>query len=146
MHLSARLKLISAVLEMELVQRQANEALKAANVQLNIPPDVTRLLVTTFSELRSGVTHEGERVERPSTPMSTAEAVSIAISSGMHAWYYDKGKLAPNHMVRHLVGAVIKDDPDDLQRLQGYFNRVVRKRASKGGLWRKWYEARKWLQ
>ena len=39
----------------------------------------------------------------------------------------------------------LKDDPDDLTRLQGYFSRVVRRRAENNALWAAWYEARRWL-
>ncbi|MEL6346833.1 MAG: AAA family ATPase [Myxococcota bacterium] len=131
--------------ELQLVQRRAADALSAVGVPLQLEEDVAGLLVTTFQELRAGVTAEGERVERPSTAMSTAEAVSVAISSGMHAHYFGDARIAPDHLGRHLVGAALKDDPEDRKRVQGYFNRVVRRRAKVDPLWAAWYEARKWL-
>ncbi|MFT5681409.1 MAG: MoxR-like ATPase [Myxococcota bacterium] len=131
--------------EMELVTRQTNDALSQASVPLSLPPGVAELLVTTFHELREGVTTEGERIDRPTTPMSTAEAVSVATSAGLHAFYYGDSAIAPDHVARHLVGTALKDDPEDLKRLQGYFGRVVRRRAEDSALWAAWYEARRWL-
>ena len=40
---------------------------------------------------------------------------------------------------------MLKDDPDDRERLRGYFSRVVRKRAAGSTLWKAWFEARTWL-
>lgn len=135
----------SAAQELQLVQRQADAALAEVGVPVSLSRDVAQLLVTTFQELRAGVTAEGERLERPSTPMSTAEAVSVAISSGMHAYYFGQQQIAAEHVVRHLSGTALKDDPEDQKRLEGYFNRIVRRRAREDARWAAWYDARRWL-
>ena len=131
--------------ELTLVKERTDAALAAADVPLRLERDVAALLVTTFAELRAGVTAEGDRVERPSTAMSTAEAVSVAISSGMHAHHFGGDRIAPDHLARFLSGAALKGDADDHKRVIGYFSRVVRRRAAGGGLWQAWYEARRWL-
>ncbi|MFT4975196.1 MAG: MoxR-like ATPase [Myxococcota bacterium] len=135
----------SAALELALVKRQTDAALAEVGVPVTLERDVASLLVTTFQELRAGVTAEGERLEKPSTPMSTAEAVAVAISSGMHAYYFGDQKITADHVVRHLGGAALKDDPDDRKRLNGYFDRVVRRRAKDDPLWAAWHDARRWL-
>ena len=135
----------SAALELRLIQERTDAALAALDVPLRLEADVARLLVTTFQELRAGVTAEGEKVEKPSTAMSTAEAVAVAFSSGMHAYYFGADQISPDHLARHLVGAALKDDPEDRKRVQGYFNRVVRRRAKDSALWAAWHEARRWL-
>jgi hypothetical protein len=94
------------------------------------------------------VTGEGIQVEKPGTVMSTAEAVSVAMSAGLDAYYYGEGRLTPAHVARHLAGAVLKDNPDDLKKLRHYFEVVVRQRGEKekeGGLWTDLHEARKSL-
>ena len=54
--------------------------------------------------------------------------------------------IAPGHLVRHLGGAVLKDNPDDLKKLRHYFDVVVKQRSQKeGGLWTELLEARKGL-
>ena len=78
--------------------------------------------------------------------MSTAEAVSVGMSAGLDAYYFGGGPLAPRHVVRHLSGAVLKDNPDDLKKLKHYFDVVVKQRSQKeGGLWTEMLEARKSL-
>ena len=52
-----------------------------------------------------------------------------------------------NCLVQNLVGAVQKENTDDLEKLRSYFQTVVRdKGAKEGGLWNHYYEARKFLQ
>ncbi len=132
--------------EVELVQGECQRLLADAGSPARVDHDVVALLVTTFQDLRQGVTGEGVQVERPTTVMSTAEAVSVALSAGLDAHYYGKGKLGPKELARHLGGAALKDNPDDLAKLRHYFDVVVQKRAKeRKGLWEDYYRARKWL-
>jgi hypothetical protein len=101
--------------------------------------------VTTFQDLREGRTADGIQVEKPSAVMSTAEAVSVAFSAGLDAYYYGEKSLTPGVVARHLVGAVIKDNPDDIKKLRHYFDTVVRKRAEKDAGWDEYFKARRAL-
>ena len=108
-------------------------------------PDVMELLVTTFHDLRVGRTSEGTVVEKPTTVMSTAEAVAVGLSAGLDAAYFGQGKLESSHVVRQLTGTVLKDNPDDAKKLTHYFDIVVKTRAKKSRSWQGYWEARKWL-
>jgi MoxR-like ATPase len=133
-------------LEVELVARECERLLREAAVPIGVDRDIAELLVTVFHDLREGITREGIQVERPTTVMSTAEAVSVGMSAGLDAYYYGEGTLRPNHIVRHLGGAVLKDNPDDLKKLRHYFDVVIKQRSQKeGGLWTELLEARKGL-
>jgi MoxR-like ATPase len=79
--------------EMQLVERETGRMLDRAGIPTALSPDVTELLVTTFHELRSGKTQGGKALEQPSTCMSTAEAVSTGYAAGIHAYYYDDGRI-----------------------------------------------------
>lgn len=132
--------------EIELVREESQRLLAESGAPTSIERNVVELLVTTFQDLRQGVTGEGIQVEKPTTVMSTAEAVSVAMSAGLDAHYYGKGKLSPTEVGRHIAGAVLKDNPDDLQKLKHYFDVVVQKRSKeRKGLWEEYYKARKWL-
>jgi hypothetical protein len=132
--------------EVELVTGECDRLLKEVAAPVAVRPDVVELLVSVFQDLREGVTREGIQLERPSTVMSTAEAVSVGMSAGLDAFYFDGSPTAPRHIVRHLAGAVLKDNPDDLKKLKHYFDVVVRQRSQKeGGLWTELLEARKSL-
>jgi len=126
--------------EMELVQRETNRNLERAGVPVALTPGITELLVTTFRELRLGKTTDGKGMETLSTVLSTAEAVGTACAAGIHAYYYSDGEVQPEHVVQHLVGTVLKDNPDDLKKVRHYFDHVVKKR--KDHLWKRFYDAR----
>ncbi|MBI4819344.1 MAG: AAA family ATPase [Deltaproteobacteria bacterium] len=129
-------------MEIELVRRESNKLLARSNVKVDMPREVVEILVTAFQEMRSGESKEGVRVEKPSTALSTAEAVGVAYAAGLHAFYYGTHKVEPAHMVQHLSGAVVKDAVDDLPRLANYFEVVVRERAKRhGGAWSALHEA-----
>ena len=126
--------------EMELVEREANRHLARSSVPVRLTEDLTEVLVTTFRELRQGQTVDGKGIDSLSTVLSTAEAVGTACAAGMHAYYYADGRLSPAHMVQYLVGAVLKDNPDDLKKVRHYFDHVVKPR--KKGQWPEFYAAR----
>ncbi len=133
-------------LEVTLVARECERLLVESSVVIEVDRPVIELLVTAFHDLREGKTGEGIQLERPAAVMSTAEAVSIAMSAGLDAYYYGQRLLTPDFVARHLAGAVLKDSPDDLKKLRHYFDVVVRQRSkNQGGLWTDFLNARKWL-
>lgn len=132
-------------LEQTLVMAQTEALLAEADVQVEISTDVIGLLVTTFHDLRSGRTEDGTVLERPSTVMSTAEAVAVGFSAGLDARYLGEGIVTPDHIVRNLVGSVLKDNPEDAKKLKHYFNVVVKTRAQSDSGWDSYFKARRWL-
>jgi MoxR-like ATPase len=118
--------------EVELVRSEVERLLAESAAPAIVERDVIELLVTAFQDLRTGMTAEGTAVERPSTVMSTAEAVAVAMSAGLDAYYYGDKRLSPREIGRHLAGAVLKDSRDDVQKLKQYFNVVVARRAKDG--------------
>lgn len=133
--------------EVRLVSLECQRLLVDSSVEVAIDRDVIELLVTAFQDLRAGVTAEGVQVERPSTVMSTAEAVSVGLQAGLDAYYYGDRRLTPEHIGRHLAGSAIKDNPDDLKKLKHYFDVVVRERSkTKGGAWESFLKSRKYLR
>jgi MoxR-like ATPase len=132
-------------LEIKLVTEQTESLLKEANVPVACPPDVMELLVSTFQELRSGVASDGTVVERPSTIMSTAEAVAVGFSAGLDAHYFGNGEMEGAHIARQLLGTVLKDNPEDAKKLRQYFDVVVKARAKKSRAWQSYWDARKTL-
>ncbi len=125
--------------EMALVGRESSRMLARAGVPVTVSPAIHELLVTTFRELRAGKTEDGKGMEPLSTVLSTAEAVSTACAAGIHAYFYGDGIVKPEHVVHHMVGTVLKDNPDDLKKVRHYFDHVVHKRT---GLWQQFYDAR----
>ncbi|RRD47377.1 AAA family ATPase [Arachnia propionica] len=118
--------------EIALVTERTRQTLEAAGAPATVDEVVVETLVTAFRELRSGRTQEGWSVEKPSTVLSTAEAVaisgSIALAGAFFPHAHDGVRLIPGQ----LLGAVRKDDADDGARLRAYWDQVVKRRAQDG--------------
>ncbi|MER7791393.1 AAA family ATPase [Streptomyces sp. NPDC097640] len=129
--------------ELDLVEQEANALLRRSGVEIPAPRDVLEVLVTAFRELRTGGT-EAEQgsgsIDRLSTVMSTAEAVSVAHAVGLRGWYLRGEAGTPADIVECLAGTAAKDDAEDLARLRRYLEqRVPRK---KGKQWQALHRAR----
>lgn len=128
--------------EMALVQQQSDRLLQQAGIPLTLSLDLTEVLVTTFRELRSGQTLEGQTLEPLSTVMSTAEAVSVGYAAGLHSYYYPtqaEPTITADRILQSLWGAALKESEADLKRLRHYFHQVVKGRS--GEHWKAFYQA-----
>jgi MoxR-like ATPase len=126
--------------ELALVREESGRLLQRFGVLAPPPDDLLEVLVTCFRELRSGEAEDGHALERLSSPMSTAEAVSVACAVGVRGHFLDGGRPQGADLVECLLGAAIKDSAEDLDRLRRYFEQRVSKR--RGEAWRSFYEAR----
>ena len=128
--------------EMEIVRRQTDQLLKECCVEMHYPDDTLDLLITTFQDLRNGKTAEGASLEKPSTVMSTAEAVAVSVSACLDAHYFGNGRVSGSHIASQMTGTVFKDDPNDAKKLGHYISVIAKTRAKRGGAWKEFYESR----
>ncbi|MBO2450641.1 AAA family ATPase [Actinomadura barringtoniae] len=126
--------------ELDLVESEASALLERSGVAVPPRRDVLEVLVTTFRELRGGMTAKGEAMERLSTVMSTAEAVSVAHAIGVRGWFLRGEHGTPSDIVECLAGTAAKDNADDLARLRRYLEQQAKARP--GAQWKALYEAR----
>jgi MoxR-like ATPase len=130
--------------EIEVVIREATQALRGSGVAARIAPDIVEVLVTIFHELRNGQTIDGRSTDRlAAAVMSTAEAVSVVHAMGIHAYYYRDGNMHAEDLVHFLVGASLKDNREDRRRLRHYFDTEVALR--KASVWQVVYAHRELL-
>jgi hypothetical protein len=133
----------SAEAETALVKARATKMLERSSSELKADDAVLEALVTVFRDLRLGRTEEGYAVEKPSTVMSTAEAVSVATSIGLSGAFLPSDRDLLGLVPSYLLGVVTKDDPKDRGRLLAYWDGVVKKRAeAKHRIWKTLYELR----
>jgi MoxR-like ATPase len=128
--------------EVSLVRRQAGNLLTASGVSGDVDDGLLDVLVTTFRDLREGRTLEGWTVEKPGSVMSTAEAVAIAASIGRQTAYFPSQKDPLSLIPGMLLGAVLKDDPQDRARLLAYWDSVVKRRSEASRSWLRLLELR----
>ncbi|MFO0976411.1 MAG: AAA family ATPase [Planctomycetaceae bacterium] len=128
--------------EVALVRRQAGSLLSESGISSEIDEGLLDVLVTTFRDLREGRTVEGWAIEKPGSVMSTAEAVAIAASIGRQTVYFPTQKDPLSLIPGMLLGAVLKDDPQDRARLLAYWDSAVKRRAEQSRSWQRMLELR----
>ena len=134
-------------LESQIIINEVEKLRTENNIEMKVDENVAELLASTFHELREGISAQGTRIDKPSAVMSTAEAVSVYYQSMMNAYYYGDSEISVDSLVQNIIGAVAKESRDDLEKLKNYFNVIVKSKAVEGGeLWKKYYEARKWIK
>jgi MoxR-like ATPase len=126
--------------ELDLVESEARALLEQSGV--HVPPrrEVLEVLVTTFRELRTGTTDRGDSMDRLSTVMSTAEAVSVAHAVGLRGWFLRREAGTPADIVECLAGTAAKDSTEDLARLRRYLEQQAGRRN--GRYWKGLHDAR----
>jgi MoxR-like ATPase len=133
--------------ETALVRAQAQSALTMVDQTFSVDDAVLEALVTVFRDLRSGQTVEGWSVSRPSTVISTAEAVGVATSLGMAQAFFPSQGDVLSLLPEYLLGVVLKDEPKDRAHLLSYWDGAVRRRAEgKARLWKRLLELRDRLE
>lgn len=134
-------------MEKQIIIGEVEELAQASGIDMPVDEDVAELLASTYHELREGVSSMGHRVDTPAAVMSTAEAVSVYYQTMMTAYYYGDSHMDLGCLVQNLVGAVQKENKEDMEKLRSYFQTVVRDKGGRdGGLWNQYYEARKYLR
>jgi len=126
--------------ELDLVETEARALLERSGVRVPPRRDVLEVLVTTFRELRAGMTERGDAMERLSTVMSTAEAVSVAHAVGLRGWFLRGEAGSAADIVECLAGTAAKDNAEDLAKLRRYLEQQASRRN--GPQWKALHDAR----
>ena len=128
--------------EVEIVRTRSKELLERYKIAARVEEPVLRLLATVFREMREGVTADGVSVQKPSTTLSTAEAIGVALDSAIHSRYFGSGAVVGADAIgRNLVGSIVKEDLGDLKVLKEYLSLVAKKRAASDPLWKSFHDA-----
>jgi MoxR-like ATPase len=127
--------------EVEIVQQRSAELIQRYSLPTRIAPPVIQLLATVFREIRDGKTTDGVSIKKPSTTLSTAEAIGVALDAALHARFFGGGEVTPADIARNLVGSIVKEDKADLEALKEYAVIVAKKRAAKEKAWKEFHDA-----
>ena len=127
--------------EVEIVRTRSKELLERYKIAARVEEPVLRLLATVFREMRNGVTTEGVNIQKPSTTLSTAEAIGVALDAAIHSRYFGSGVVGADSIGRNLVGSIVKEDLDDVKVLKEYLSLVAKKRGDGDPQWKAFYEA-----
>jgi MoxR-like ATPase len=127
--------------EVKIVQQRSEELLRRYDLPARISPPVLELLATVFREIRSGKTTDGVSLKKPSTTLSTAEAIGVALDAALHSRFFGGGEVGPADIARNMVGAVVKEDQEDRAALKEYATLVAKKRGVKEKAWKEFHDA-----
>jgi MoxR-like ATPase len=127
--------------ELEIVRDRSADLMQRYKIPAKIDEPVLAMLATVFRDMRSGTTADGVSVQKPSTTVSTAEAIGVALDAAIHARFFGNGAVGPGEIARTLVGSIVKEDLADLGVLKEYLNLVAKKRAAKDATWKAFYDA-----
>lgn len=126
--------------EVEIVQQRSGELIAQYELPVKINPPILQLLATVFREIRQGKTSDGTSIKKPSTTLSTAEAIGVALDSALHAKFFGSGAVSPGDVARNLIGSIVKEDTEDLNVLKEYNTLVARKRALNDKSWKEFHD------
>src|SRR4029077_4748045 len=79
--------------EIEIVRQRSEELIRRYDLPGRIAPPVIELLATVFRDIRKGKTADGVSLKKPSTALSTAEAIGVALDSALHARFFGSGQV-----------------------------------------------------
>jgi MoxR-like ATPase len=128
--------------EAAIVERRSRETLTqlGAATDVELPRELIRLLTTVFAELRRGQTLDGStKLKSPSTVLSTAELISTVTNGALMASFFGAGRPTVRDGLASLLGAVAKENQDDVAVLREYVETAVKPRTN--GLWPDLYAA-----
>lgn len=127
--------------EIRIVTKREAELRGDYQVGVEPPAEIAKMLVTLFQEMRAGMTKDGKtKVRTPSSVMSTAEAISVLFNSGILAQSFGAGAVTAGDITRSLVGAIAKENADDVKILREYLETVAKART---GAWKELYSSAK---
>jgi MoxR-like ATPase len=127
--------------EIQVVQQRSAELMQRYQLPAKIAPPIIDLLATVFRELRQGKTNDGVSIKKPSTSVSTAEAIGVALDAALHARFFGSGQVGSGDIARNLMGSIVKEDLADLAVLKEYVVLVAKKRAAKEKSWQEFHDA-----
>lgn len=126
--------------EVKIVEQRSAELMQQYSVPVAIEPPVLDLLCRVFREIRDGKTTEGVSIKKPSTVLSTAEAIGVALESALQAHYFGNSNVTSGHIARNILGSVVKEDLTDLEIFKEYVVIVAKKRAAKENTWKDFHQ------
>ncbi|GEP63549.1 hypothetical protein CBE01nite_13170 [Clostridium beijerinckii] len=114
------------------------------------PAEVQDSLISILSDKVLNIPEFGEEGLLCASPgfnvIATANTRDRGVNE-MSSFYYGDSKIDMSTMVQNILGSVLKESREDVDKLRSYFNIVVKGKSAKmGGNWKDFYEAKKWIK
>ena len=111
--------------EKEIVLFRTKEMLARNHIEVDIPPTLLDILLSTFADLRETSQNATSDEQRLESSLSTAEQIGVLEDALLHDRFFGKSSLSPSVMARSLVGTLVRRVPEDVSILNKFWHGVV---------------------
>ncbi len=130
--------------EQEIVLFRVKDLLARNRFDVEVPPTLLDLLVTTFSDLREASRAVDTDDERLESALSTAEQIGVLEDAVLHSHFFGDRSLSAGTLAQSLVGTLVRRLPEDVSLMNKFWHSVVDKRAKEAkGEWEPFCEGGK---
>lgn len=128
-------------LEKKIVLQRTSQILERTGFEVQIAPETIDVLVSAFQEMRTGRVDDGGRFQTIGSVMSTSEEISVLLDSALHGVFFGKGVIDARIMASSLIDVVIKDDRENMAKMEEYIDLVARGRGNTSTTWQEFHHA-----
>jgi MoxR-like ATPase len=121
--------------EKEIVLFRVKELLARNRFEVDVPPALLDILLSTFADLREASAAEQSEDARLESSLSTAEQIGVLEDAVLHGQFFGDRSISPEILARSMVGTLVRRIPEDVSVLSKFWHGVVDKRAGKGDDW-----------
>ncbi|UYO99127.1 AAA family ATPase [Oceanotoga sp. DSM 15011] len=125
-------------LEQEIVKNQIIKMDEKNKIDENI----IEILTTIYNDLRTGITIEGDLIEKPEKNLSTAELVNVYHECMIHAKFFSNSEIDANIVFDKLINSFDENNENDIRALNYYFEKTIKLRSSTNEIYNKLYKNR----
>lgn len=115
--------------EQEIVLFRVKDLLARNRFEVEVPPTLLDLLVTTFADLREAARAADTDDERLESALSTAEQIGVLEDAVLHSHFFGDRSLSAQTLAGSLVGTLVRRLPEDVSVMNKFWHSVVDKRA-----------------
>jgi MoxR-like ATPase len=117
--------------EKEIVLFRTKEMLARNQIEVDIPPTLLDILLSTFADLRETSAAAASDEQRLESSLSTAEQIGVLEDALLHDRFFGKASLSPAVMARSLIGTLVRRVPEDVSILNKFWHGVIEPAAKK---------------
>jgi MoxR-like ATPase len=123
-------------LEQEIVKNQIIKMDETNKIDENI----IEILTTIYNDLRTGITIEGDLIEKHEKNLSTAELVNVYHECMIHAKFFSNSEIDANIVFDKLINSFDENNENDIRALNYYFEKTIKLRSSTNEIYNKLYK------
>ncbi len=130
--------------ERRIVEFRVADLLARLGFEVELPPALLEVLLTTFEDLRVMAREASSDDERFESALSTAEQIGVVEDAILHSQFFGDKVMKPAHLAASLVGTLVRRVPQDVSVMNGFLHAVVEPRAKEApDTWAEFAEAAK---